>query len=418
MIISLRVEQLSLQPCLNEWTFLEGLTNLKTFEAGGYGLGRVVPHRHRKLLESHHSLRAITDPRVPRYDAFVYPQNLKNLEVLKIGHNEQYCIDDSENRFCAFFKNLPNLASISFPFCSIQPDEYGVRPSYPFMGILKAVGDDIRKKSLRRQKHLKFFNFINYHEEKGMEIEVIAEMHPDLSLDFLNFCAICTRFGGGGVKLLNVNPAWYHQRVNLKAFDIPILGNPVVASLVNLHACAFTLDMPNLEKINICQTSRSNVSPTWNVARPDWPALKILELNVNSKKAWETETPNQDTALIFKFLWKDIVRGQLAELSLKFEDGKGKDGVAIPKTEDIVSGCPNLKKLRIENWPGTNKQLTKLWSGLPGLEEVSLEYCKELGNVGFVGEDVNNPVFFRLESKLTLIKYKLELFSFPLVMNF
>ncbi len=73
----------------------------------------------------------------------------------------------------------------------------------------------------------------------------------------------------------------------------------------------------------------------------------------------------------------------------------------MPKTGDIVKSCPNLKKLKISTWPGTNKALTKLWKGLLALEEVTLENCDGLGNVAFVGEDVGNPVFLKLKSMLT-----------------
>ncbi len=393
MITSLRVVQLSVHPCFKEWTFLEALVNLKTFEAGGYGLGVVPSTGQRTMMERKHLMRAKTDPRVPKFEPFTYPPNFKNLEVLKIGHNEQYCISDTSNRLAIFLKILSKLEHISFPIGSDTEGNNGNDGNWAVHPLSRNL-HKIYAHIMQQGQTLKYVDFINYHKEREMKIETVSEMYLKQCSHIMTLIANCSY---RDVKFLNVNPAWFQKLKTgcdfMDPFDFKRFGLPVV-SLVNLHSCVFLFNMPNLERINICQTSRSNVG---NV-RPYWPALKTLEINVNSKTAEETNTPTQDTALLFKFLWKDIVREKLTGLSLRFQDEKVNGELAIPKTEDIVSACPNLKKLRIENWPGISKQLTKLWNGLPRLEELALEYCKDLENADFVGNDFENPVFLQLIS--------------------
>lgn len=170
-------------------------------------------------------------------------------------------------------------------------------------------------------------------------------------------------------------------------------GIPVV-SLINLDSCILSLNMPNLEKIDIRQTSQSNVSDEGGARRPCWPSLKVLNMNVDLKSAFYPEL--DELHLLFDVCFGNFVRPQLTELTLNFES---KLRVLAPMTEDIANSCPNLKKLEISNWPGTNKSLIKLWSGLRALEQVTFESCTGLGNVAFVGEDVGDPVFLKLKSK-------------------
>ncbi len=170
------------------------------------------------------------------------------------------------------------------------------------------------------------------------------------------------------------------------------------------------LKMPNLEKITIPFTSGS---ATAEEIRPEWPALKVLEITVDGKTGyvWDVDRNErfgdiervigQSTHMLFKFLFGNgIVRTNMTELSIHFAEWRGKKKVAVPKVEEIAESCPNLKRIKLGNWMGTNKQLAELWEELPYLEEISLENCKELGNVAFVGEEIEYPVFFCLESKL------------------
>ncbi len=75
----------------------------------------------------------------------------------------------------------------------------------------------------------------------------------------------------------------------------------------------------------------------------------------------------------------------------------------VPKVEDIWAACPNLGTIELNNWPGTNKALVKLWERLPGLKEICLVECSNVGNVTFVGENKERPIFVKLKSKITVI---------------
>lgn len=243
-----------------------------------------------------------------------------------------------------------------------------------------AVGDG--------KTHVKYIDFENYHDAESFKV---CMAHRLASSFFLRLCENCNK---KGVKLLNVQPVWLIARPlqsipGLQSLD---LGIPIV-SLVNMDPCVFSLNMPNLEMIEIRQTCQSFVTNDGAACRrPSWTTLKILKINVD--KASEQVMTTEDFNVLYDFFFKNIVRHQLTELSITFETERK---VACPSTKDIVQSCPNLRNMKISNWPGTNKALTRLWSGLPALEQVTLENCTGLGNSAFIGKDVGKPVFLKLK---------------------
>ncbi len=62
--------------------------------------------------------------------------------------------------------------------------------------------------------------------------------------------------------------------------------------------------------------------------------------------------------------------------------------------------APNLTnyKLTIKLWPGSNRAISTLWRGLRHLEKVCFGGCENLGNVAFVGDYLEEPLFLRENS--------------------
>ncbi len=98
IIKSLRLHQLSLYPCFEEWDFLQGLTNLKRLEAGYLGFGEASSQSDEELtlLSQGKLARARTDPRFGQN--FMPLQILQSLEIVKIGQKTGYSIANINDR--------------------------------------------------------------------------------------------------------------------------------------------------------------------------------------------------------------------------------------------------------------------------------------------------------------------------------
>lgn len=167
----------------------------------------------------------------------------------------------------------------------------------------------------------------------------------------------------------------------------------------------------------------------WTVlsTRPLWNNLESINLVIDSEELAECDGTMIDTdgnarfaryytipiGYLFRFLFHEQSTESLTQLTIKFEYITGWK-LSLEVVQDIVTSCPNIKKLGLTNWPATNKCLTKFWEGLSELEEVTLECCKSLGNVAFVGTDIENPVFLRSASKPIKI-YMLAFYIFGLI---
>jgi hypothetical protein len=64
--------------------------------------------------------------------------------------------------------------------------------------------------------------------------------------------------------------------------------------------------------------------------------------------------------------------------------------------KNLINGLCGLKKLTLVRWNPVNKAFIHLWTGLLTLEELWIEDCPSLGNVGFIGEDLDAPAFLKL----------------------
>ncbi len=316
-----------------------------------------------------------------------FPLNFTHLERIKMGQLEARAVDMIK-RTGEVFENCPKLKYACLPHC----------PMY----LLQEDGVyvDARLGNLMRDMFIFYHYAANYgplcdHPNSSLECYDFENYRLDFEFQEWNaylaraplfqyfaasaktFIDICMHSANSGLKLMNVNSLWFCGRwYDLRENPVsPNIGIPIV-SLVNLDPCIMDLDMPNLEKIWIPLTSHC---VTLGSARPEWPKLKTLDITVdgNIGYCWDVigkgsfediiETRKRKTSLLFKELFPDTVRVNMTELSLQFVAEKEHTKLAVPKTDDIVNSCPNLKKLKLRNWQGKNSALVKLWNGLPGL---------------------------------------------------
>lgn len=405
LIKQLRVEEFSLYCCGKEWDFLEGLVNLESFEAGFFGMGRGRMGGSLAELEKACSEKITRAWQDPRFMCHNIPEIFKKLKRVKVGQIPGEAFANILDRTGGFFEKCEALEFASFPYNSYADflnfaslGQVVVDRRYNLARAFLFIDYYIENPSKMNGTTLKCFDFACYHEEQGA---ASLQSHLNGSMAFLKLLRRCLTHQ---VLLKNVAPFWFAYREAMPEFRNPDLGVPVV-SMIGLHPCVLSLKFPNLEKVELRTLAQTSPGTRWRENRMYLPGLKSLSIHSDRKhircQEWDHgREPRQflmDGREIFNFFFEGICRQRMEELNLSFQIGAGR--VALPRAEDIVTACPNLKRIKLVAWPGTDVELVKLWNGLPGLEEVSLEHCKYVGNAAFVGEDVKNPVFLKLKSK-------------------
>lgn len=421
----LRVAQITLCPFGRELDFLDGMKNLTAFEAGYFGHGRKKGGDVEWGAEESAILARAKDD--PRLSNFGLPKIFTSLKAIKIGQDYSFCKNFSViKRGGDALLTCPQLKYASLPYDStFQTNEFGggdndihgaLAKAFTYLQLYIMERPNKIYEADAGKEQLEVYDFVSYHHElEPWTRESSDESHAKLPVTWLGsqlFLPVCSRALKTKLKLTNVNASWFCARFKGEFGDeyaSPEIGNPVV-SMVGIDPCVMQLDMPNLEHIWIPLTSG------WvcgDEPRPKWPALKGLDIIVDGKDGymWDTDRKtrfaditrviHQPTMGLFRVLFGDgVVRTNMSGLSIRFVDEKEKKELTVPRTEEIVKSCPNLKKIVLTNWVGTNKQLVDLWRGLLELEEIYLYNCKELGNVAFVGGNVGCPVFLGLKSRL------------------
>ncbi|ODM95794.1 putative RNA-binding protein EEED8.10 [Orchesella cincta] len=353
----------------HEFLFYQGLTNLHHLEF------EEIDATSRNCFNS------------PDRQKSPFPPNFRNIKSLKIGmvhrsasYDTGYAWDLIE--FCN------KLESVSHPLYKDVFEGMSIHPDGPF-GCVQSM-------MLQRFYDRPEENNLKYYDLENYEYDVL---YPN-SIKFLMLCEDCYRFD---IRLLNVDAALFRNISPSMRNFFPVVADPVV-SLRNVHASVFLMELPNLEKLVISSTLSCSMISQWN-KDPKWPKLEILDVTVDSEWLDEMHPFHQGTMDLLEIFFKDVVRLNLTDLRLRFTDFAPGHELPRPKALHVITSCPNLKKLTICKWHGTNKALSKLWSGLTELEEITLESCELLGNVGFVGEDSKDPVFLKLK-KLKKLELK------------
>lgn len=413
-VTSLRVSQLTIFPVKQERRLMKGFKNVQSFEAGRLVIGNDVDS---ELLEGMNILALLLNvPIANLHFNTLFPRFFAGLKNVSIGRDPENEEANELQLGYEVLKHCPNLKTASYPF-----DWSDLRSMETLRGTLTTelfnIQLYIEERENNQLPNLETFDFKNFGDNLdgfGVRADIAIAAYWAASQNvFLDLCltAISTK-----TFFTNVRPHWF-SAMNVGGelrLVRPDCGIPIV-SLLGLHPCVMSLEMPNLEKITIPYSSKS-VGIKEDEDTPDWPNLKCLELNVDGKvgHAWDYGAMmNLDPSVsfevmsvrgLYRLFFKNVVRMNMTELDLNFLDSGWRDVVPVPKCGDIVVSCPNLKKIKLGNWKGTNKGLVTLWNGLASLEEVELEGCENLGNVAFVGEDVQEPVFLKLKSKCLFIE--------------
>lgn len=312
-----------------------------------------------------------------------YPANLcENLKKLKI--NEVHIPGDD-------LPDRVDYVSKLYEYC--DKSEYLKHPLYRHaetgsvilnFGLFNDISHIIYGTDEERAQNLKVYDLSSFRYEWK---------YPMVVLYFVRyFMPIVTE---RGFKLLGVDTNYLAELQYNNLDEINQLGR-CLQSITNVNGLMFAIqDAPFIEEIDINSTTKcSLVGYDVAVDANRWPNLKKLSMCVDSGHLERGERINN---LYDHLFGANNTHHQLTQLTMFFE-GVSSGGVC-PSAAAIVSSCPNVKKLELKNWPGTNKALSKLWAGLHNLEQVCLNNCLEMGNVAFVGEDKGNPVFLGLHSK-------------------
>lgn len=235
------------------------------------------------------------------------------------------------------------------------------------------------------------------------------------STSFYELITLCTE-NGNDVKLQNVDGNFIDAVMLLDNSVEGALGcvekiNKIVKSVRNVGEEVVKLELPLLEQLQIPEDQEWGFSlyhscmPSGEYQRPEWTNLKKLELHMSGRELGKNIDGKRGLSReILDFFFVGIKREKMEELTLGFKPNyqmrvTKDENIPFPKMKDVMDCCPNLTILKISFWPGSNKAISMLWSGLPLLEELTLDSCKNLGNVAFVGADKEKPTFFRLKSK-------------------
>lgn len=94
-------------------------------------------------------------------------------------------------------------------------------------------------------------------------------------------------------------------------------------------------------------------------------------------------------------------RPSVKSVSVLFQqDLKGSAQASIFRAPKFTESFPNLRVLKLNGFDGKDQDYLGFWKGFPGLEELSLENCRSLGDAGLMGDDKENPKFLELKRKM------------------
>lgn len=366
-ITHLRVNHFSTCVSELETLFYSSLPNLESLE---------IQHTDASERDRSTYFREVNGERVPRELTYL-PPTFKNLKVLKLNYMKTSHFSDQGYffdlvRFCDKLEHLkqPRFLELMDGVSEFDGGTFGI------------VTDLIRRTLDGNQLlALKTYDMEHYND---------VGLH---SFGFLNLLIQCVR---SGVKLQNVDAALLE--ILDAGFEDDLDFSVPLESVKNVHGLLLDREIPGLKKLVIKSTQECSIDQ--NAELPLWPALEKMEVNIDSKEIGSGPYGAYDsvkTKKLLELLFASAKRPKLVELRVGFAWECG-ENLPCPRSMDIIENCGNLTKIYLQNWMGTNRALSLLWNGLLLLEEVTLDQCKMLADVAFVGEDRENPTFFKLQS--------------------
>lgn len=190
-----------------------------------------------------------------------------------------------------------------------------------------------------------------------------------------------------------------------------------VVSLKNIHSAVQVMQLSSLCEVNIkssCSSIHDKLTKSkYNNCKKLEKLNLILDSVVLQKPSWfnkghlRTATECTVDDLIF-VLFKNCRRENLKDLGITFDNQimnsleSRNERLPVLELATLSWCCPNLTKLYLCNWLGTNKCISIIWTSLNLLEDVCFEDCANLEIESFVGSDINDPCCLKLRGKFAV----------------
>lgn len=378
----------------NEASFYGYLENLETLEIENVAFGSIDEKVFIKLVKSENDdFRVLSDKFFDSYVKSSFPKRILNqLKILKFTFSEE------------------DFTLKSFVFSLVLP-QYLKKLELlrnTFWGNETTIGNGLCLERLFNKliyvcfpllPNLKFYDLTCLFQ---ISIEIVRQS----AIIINNFLSACIE---REIWLLNLNSVFI-EAIN----PFQNQGTNIV-SLQNIHTFVQMMNMTKLEKIN-AKTSSSSCN--CKLIRPGYNSfvnLRIIELTIDSVCMQNTRwfdngtiyntTETHFTDDLITFLFRNCIREKLDVLSFVYVDiikdialfEPKKVKIPMPKILELCTSCPNITKLTLCGWPGTNKGILNLWTGFDHLTDVCFDQCVNLGNAAFVGESVLNPCCLKLK---------------------
>lgn len=395
----LRVQQMYTNPTSVLLQLFETLSKLKHLEIESVGKFDKVPGFMQDFSNSLIVKNWFKGPQV------VLPNTFKNLTVIKISQTEETCWPVSDTRFvCYNISILKTCTSLRTFTPGYYPKAHNFRlgqlltnrreeNDFRLYRLFSDMWDYLQ--SSTEQVSLKYIDFRNITKYCN-------------STNFRNnsrlFLDLCAEFFMHDIRIKNI-PAKAFSRFKPAVHDPEIISD-VVLSMHGLHRSVLGIDLPLLRDLSISTMEGTSFRGAQTPYSTTWPRLKKLEIFIQSEKVWTSSTRAPIVTVSFLLhLLLGIRRPRLRSLALQFKSrmmdtlSANPATFPCPKIEEILINCENLVKIEIRGWPcKDNIKFSKLWEGLPFLEEVILAKCKYLGDVAFTGTNLDEPSFLKLKS--------------------
>ncbi|ODN00660.1 hypothetical protein Ocin01_06022 [Orchesella cincta] len=170
----------------------------------------------------------------------------------------------------------------------------------------------------------------------------------------------------------------------------------------SLEGCTDTIIQAPLSNVqNICF-----VNPSFNIENhtyslPLLPSLKNVEIDFKFSRK------NQKSMELFVHRLAKIRRPTVKSLKITYQPGPT---VVFPiniSPLDLVGSFVNLRVLHIKDWEGSDEQFVSLWEKAPNIVELCLCNCKNLTDLGILGENPLKAAILKLQylRRLRIINY-------------
>lgn len=379
----IRIAVLGLSLSENEQCFYERLKNLKSLEIENFSLKSTNKKRTQKLCTTY------SDENVKRLCN--YQSTFENIDRVVISIKEK---DFSKKTF---------TCSLVFPQYCKKLKTYGNSWWCNAAKNYEMQFEDLLHKfanfCVSKPPFLKNFDMCNWNQ---IEVNTVRE-NADAVNYFLEQCL------ENDIKLIN-----FHS-VLLEVVNPFVNSGANISSLQNVHSFVQVMQMNSLTEITAISSQCSSYLKLIRLNYNTFANLERIKLIIDSiylqNTSWfedgviyaTNEVRPIEDLLLFLFCscvrlkLHDIYIGYDAKLNNKTSVSESNNSIA--KIVDLSRCCPNLSKLTLFQWPGTNKWISKIWTGLPHLQDVCFDHCNQLGNVAFIGENVEAPLCFCPKSK-------------------